>query len=222
MMKRSADTGRFEPRWPVALTILVLLFVLAALPDRIRLYPSWLAYALGIAVLTPLAGVGLTSARLWWRRVERVVVLVFVVVVAAMIVINLANVTVLMLSRSAHTSGIQLLTSSIALWVTNVFTFSLLYWQIDRGGPEGRIEGGSGRADWLFPQVGAPPGEVPRGWYPSFVDYLYLSYSTATAFSSTEVAPLTIRAKLMMMLQSMISLATIVLVASRAINILGS
>ena len=63
---------------------------------------------------------------------------------------------------------------------------------------------------------------MPRGWHPAFVDYLYLSYSTATAFSTTEVAPLTPRAKLMMMLQSMISLVTIVLVASRAINILGS
>jgi uncharacterized membrane protein len=98
----------------------------------------------------------------------------------------------------------------------------LLYWQIDRGGPEGRIDGAHDWPDWLFPQVGAPAGDVPGDWRPTFVDYLYLSYSTATAFSTTEVAPLTARAKLLMMLQSMISLTTIVLVASRAINILGS
>jgi len=219
-MKRSAGTGRFEPRWPVGLTILALLVLLAVLPDRIRLYPSWLGYAVGIAVLTPLAGVGLTSAKQRWRRVERIVILVFVVVVGAANLVNLANLTALMLSREAHTSGMQLLTSSIALWVTNVFVFSLLYWQIDRGGPEARVDGAGGWADWLFPQEEAPAEDVPRDWHPAFVDYLYLSYSTATAFSTTEVAPLTPRAKLM--LQSMISLITIVLVASRAINILGS
>jgi hypothetical protein len=136
--------------------------------------------------------------------------------------VNLANLTVEMLSSSAHASGMQLLTSSIALWVTNVFIFSLLYWQIDRGGPEGRIEGAGNWPDWLFPQVQAPKGDVPEDWHPTFVDYLYLSYSTATAFSTTEVSPLTPRAKMLMMLQSMISLITIVLVASRAINILGS
>jgi len=221
-MKRLAQAGRFEPRWPVAVTILTLLFLLAVLPDRIRLYPSWLAYVVGIAVLTPLAGVGLTSARQWWRRVERIVVVAFVVVVGAGTIVNLANLTVKMLSGSAHTSGLQLLTSSIALWVTNVFVFSLLYWQVDRGGPEARIDGGGSRPDWLFPQATAPADEVAHDWHPVFVDYLYLSYSTATAFSTTDVVPLTSRAKLMMMLQSMISLVTIVLVASRAINILGS
>jgi hypothetical protein len=78
------------------------------------------------------------------------------------------------------------------------------------------------RPDWLFPQVGAPPESVPSDWSPVFVDYLFLSYSTATAFSATEVLPLTSRAKMLMMLESSISLMTIVLVASRAINILGS
>jgi hypothetical protein len=221
-MKRSARTGRFEARWPVGLTIFVLLFLLAVLPDRIRLYPSWLAYVAGIAVLIPLAGVGLTSAREWWQRFERIIILVFVVVVGAANIASLAILTVEMLSPSAHISGMQLLTSSIALWINNVFVFSLLYWQIDRGGPEARIDGAGGRADWLFPQEGAPAEIVADDWHPTFVDYLYLGYSTATAFSTTEVAPLTARAKLMMMMQSMISLITILLVAARAINILGS
>jgi hypothetical protein len=221
-MKRSARIGRFEPRWPVAVAILVVLFLLSVLPDRILLYPSWLGYVVGSAVLTPLAGVSLTSPRQWWRRVERIVVLVFVVIVGAANLVNLANLTAMMLAREAHASGMQLLTSSIALWVTNVFVFSLLYWQIDRGGPEIRIDNKGGWPDWLFPQEAAPAEDVPRDWHATFVDYLYLSYSTATAFSTTEVVPLTPRAKLMMMLESMISLVTIVLVASRAINILGS
>jgi hypothetical protein len=78
------------------------------------------------------------------------------------------------------------------------------------------------RTDWLFPQESAPAGAVPAGWRPTFVDYLYLSFSTATAFSTTEVAPLTARAKLLMMLESTISLVTIVVVASRAINMFGN
>jgi uncharacterized membrane protein len=100
--------------------------------------------------------------------------------------------------------------------------FSLLYWQMDRGGPEARVKHVEGRTDWLFPQENAPARDVPANWQPAFVDYLYLGYSAATAFSTTDVMPLTARAKLLMMLESAISLATIVIVAARAINILGS
>jgi hypothetical protein len=78
------------------------------------------------------------------------------------------------------------------------------------------------RPNWLFPQEGAPDEDVPPGWKPSFVDYLFLGYSTATAFSTTDVMPLTSRAKMLMMVESAISLATIVVIAARAINILGS
>ncbi len=126
-----------------------------------------------------------------------------------------------MVRRSGEVSGIQLLTSSVALWVLNVLTFSLLYWQLDRGGPEARANQARPRPDWLFPQEGAPR-DVPPDWRPTFVDYLFLGYSTATAFSTTDVMPLTSRAKMLMMLESTISLATIVAVMSRAINILGS
>lgn len=220
-MKGPASAGRYEARWPVALSILTLLFLLTYLPERIRLYPSWLAHGAGVAVLIPLVGIGFTSARERWRHLERIVIFVFVVVGGATLVVTLAILIFEMLSKSAHISGIRLLTSSIALWVTNVIVFSLLYWQIDRGGPEARIDGAVGRADWLFPQEGAPAEVMPDFWHPVFIDYLYLAYSTATAFSTTEVAPLTPRAKLMMMMQSMISLITIVLVGARAINIIG-
>jgi hypothetical protein len=107
------------------------------------------------------------------------------------------------------------------VWVTNVLTFSLLYWQIDRGGPEARANNAITRPDWMFPQTGAP-GDAPPDWRPKFVDYLVLGFSTATAFSPTDALPLTSRAKMLMMLESTISLVTIVVVASRAINILGN
>ena len=77
------------------------------------------------------------------------------------------------------------------------------------------------RPDWLFPQAGIPE-DVPPDWRPLFFDYLFLGYNTATAFSPTDVLPLTHRAKLLMMLESTISLLTLVIVVSRAINVLPS
>ena len=136
-------------------------------------------------------------------------------------VANLTQLIAEMVHRSGEIGGIQLLTSSVAIWVNNVLTFSLLYWQIDRGGPEARAANAGPKPDWLFPQEGARE-DVPPDWRPTFVDYLFLGFSTATAFSPTDTLPLTSRAKLLMMLQTTISLVTIVAVMSRAINILGS
>jgi hypothetical protein len=168
-----------------------------------------------------MAAIMLNRAKERWLRIERILTLVFVVVAGSGMIVDLTLLIAEMVRRSGKVSGIQLLSSSVAMWVLNVLTFSLLYWQIDRGGPEARANTASPRPDWLFPQVGVPR-DVPPGWRPTFVDYLFLGYSTATAFSTTDVMPLTSRAKMLMMLESTISLATIVAVMSRAINILGS
>ena len=221
-LKDSAQAPHFEPRWPVGLAILGVLFLLMALPGRIKLFPNWTVYVVAVAVLAPMAAVGLTAARQRWLRVERAVTLLFFVAAAVITLANLWNLIGAMIHRPSDISGLQLFASSIAVWVTNVLIFSLLYWQMDRGGPEARVNNAVTRPDWLFPQEGAPPEDVPPGWRPAFVDYLFLGYSTATAFSTTDVMPLTSRAKLLMMLESAISLATIVVVAARAINILGS
>jgi hypothetical protein len=170
----------------------------------------------------PIAAVGLMARKKLWMRIERIVIIFFFVVMGIGTLGNMANLLHSMVYNSENISGIQLLTSSISIWVVNVFMFSLLYWQIDRGGPEARVNYANTRPDWLFPQDGASPESVPEDWCPVFVDYLFLSYSTATAFSTTDVMPLTSRAKMMMMLESTISLMTIVVVASRAINILGN
>lgn len=221
-MKEATQPLRFERRWPVVLTIFAVIVLLGVLPGPIRLLPLWVTYVVGGAVLVPIAAVGLTAARARWLRVERAVTLLFFVFAAAGSLANLANVIIAMAQKPTGITGLQLLTSSVAVWVTNVMTFSLLYWQMDRGGPEARVQHTGARTDWLFPQESAPDGHVPADWRPTYVDYLYLSYSTATAFSTTEVAPLTARAKLLMMLESTIALVTIVVVASRAINIFGN
>lgn len=220
-METPVQRFRIEPRWPVALTILVVILLLALLPKYIRLMPMWVSYVLGAVVLVPIAVVGLTSGQARWLRVERMVTLIFFVITAVLILVNMANLLRAMVQRSAEITGVQLLASSVAAWVINVFMFSLLYWQIDRGGPEARVNHAEARRDWFFPQEGDAVSAAPPDWQPVFVDYLYLAYQTATAFSTTDVAPLTHRAKLLMMFESAISLATILVVAARAINILG-
>lgn len=215
-------THNFEPRWPVALAILAVMFLLAAMPGRIRLFPIWVTYVVGFAALIPIGAVGLTAAKPGWLRIERIVTLLFFAVLAFVTLTNLGNLIRAMINHSAEIGGLPLLASSVTVWVTNVLMFALLYWQIDRGGPEARVNDATARPDWLFPQEGAPVEDVPRGWEPTFIDYLYLGFSTATAFSTTDAMPLTPRAKLLMMLESTISLITIVVVASRAINILGN
>jgi hypothetical protein len=212
---------RIETRWPVALAVLAVTLLLAKLPDRVRVLPVWALYFSGIVLIVPMVGVMLTRGKEQWLRVERVITLVFCVAAACGIIADLTLLIAEMLRRSGEVSGIQLLTSSVAIWALNVLTFSLLYWEIDRGGPEARSNDASPRPDWLFPQEGAPQ-DVSPDWRPTFVDYLFLGYSTATAFSTTDLMPLTSRAKMLMMLESTISLVTIVAVMSRAINILGS
>jgi hypothetical protein len=221
-MNSRTGSPHAEPRWPVALVIIAVLFLLEALPEQVRLLPKWVVYVIGFAVLIPIGAVGLTAARARWLHVERKVTLLFFLVAGILTVANLVNLIRGILGRSAEMDGLQLLASSTGVWVTNVLMFSMLYWQIDRGGPEARMNGTSARPDWFFPQEGAPAKAVLLAWQPTFIDYLYLGYSTATSLSTTDTVPLTSRAKLLMMLESAIALVTIVVVASRAVNILAS
>jgi len=219
-MKNPVSPRSIEPRWTVALTILVVLGLLTVLPDRVRFVPIWAPYILGLVVLVAMAIVVLTGGKARWLRLERIVLLVFCVLMAIPTLVGLTYLIYEMINRSAVLDGLQLLTSSIAVGVVNVLIFSLLYWQIDLGGPEARIHRRHSQPDWLFPQ--ADLQDVMPNWRPTFIDYLFLSYNTATAFSPTDALPLTVRAKLLMMTQSVISLVTILVVVSRAINIIGS
>ena len=119
----------------------------------------------------------------------------------------------------AGSTGTTLLVDALNIWVTNVIVFALWFWSTDRGGPPtcGLVK--RAEADFLFPQMSLNDRDM-RGWLPGFVDYLFLAFTNATAFSPTDTMPLTPRAKLLMMAEAMISLLTIALVAARAVNIL--
>lgn len=220
-MKEQSQSIRIEPRWPVVLAILAAILMVVLLPERVVLFPAWFPYVIGIALILPMAAVRLSAEKARWLRVERTIMLLFIVAMGVGTLANLASLIRAMVRRSGEVGGLQLLSSSIVVWVSNVLIFSLLYWRIDRGGPEARANNAGTRPDWLFPQAGAPE-DAPPDWRPTFVDYLFLGFSTATAFSPTDALPLTSRAKMLMMLESTMSLGTIVVVASRAINILGS
>jgi hypothetical protein len=212
---------KIEPRWPVMLTIVVEVFLLGALPGRVKTLPVWAIPALLIVTLLPMVALSLSANKSRWLPIERIFLQPFLLISAFVLLDGLAFLLSAMLLPKAHVSGIQLLESSLAAWTGNVLICSLVYWRLDQGGPESRYNDVSAKPDWLFPQPSA--GEhVPSSWHPTYVDYLFLAFCTATAFSPTDVLPLTSRAKLLMMAESTISLVTIIAIAARAINILSS
>jgi hypothetical protein len=220
-MMQPAEATDIEPRWPVMVAVVAVVALLTMLPARVRVFPQWVSYVLAIALIVPMAALAFATAKAPWLRIERIVTLLFFAIAGFAMVDQLVHLLGSMVGRSAGLSGLQLLTSSIAVWAMNVLIFSVAYWRTDRGGPEARVRRTSTKPDWLFPQEGVPD-QVRPDWHPTFIDYLFLSYCTATSFSPTEAQPLTSRAMLLLMMESMISLVTVIAVAARAINILGS
>jgi hypothetical protein len=112
-----------------------------------------------------------------------------------------------------------LLASGAAIWVTNIIAFALWYWNLDRGGPAARAAGTVSSPALIFPEM-LHPQHVGADWYPTFVDYFHFSFSTAAAFSPTDVSAVKPWAKLMLMAESAVSLVVGILVVARAVNIL--
>ena len=117
------------------------------------------------------------------------------------------------------TSGRSLIYAAGAIWVTNVMIFGLWFWELDRGGPYARCSNLRRNPDFLFPQM-TNPDTTTKKWVPTYMDYLYVSFTNALAFSPTDTMPLTPMAKFLMLIQSLVSVITVVLVAARAVNIL--
>ncbi len=208
-----------EPRWPATLAVLVAAILNFVLPGKFTLGPNWLMPALEMAVLVPLsvAAPRRVANENRWKQAAAV---------GLIAIVNIANFASLyllirtLLFNGKAINGIELLYSSVAIWLTNIIVFALWYWELDRGGPDDRLSDQHPAPDFLFPQMTAP-GCTYDGWAPVFIDYLYVAFTNATAFSPTDTMPLTPAAKMLMLLQSSASLATIAIVASRAINILS-
>ena len=152
-------------------------------------------------------------------RLERAASLGLVGLLAAANAVALA-VLLHRLVGGGASNGRTLLAEAAGVWLTNVVAFALAYWELDRGGPHARLDPDDhALPDLLFPQD-ADPSVAPRGWRPGFADSLFTSLTASTAFSPTDVMPLTPRAKLLVGLQSLVSLLTVGLVAARAVNVL--
>ena len=206
-----------EPFWPVQLTILVAIGLQVTLPERLTAGPTWLIPALeGLLFLGMFAA---TPRELEGEHpVRRRVALTLTAFVSAANVFSLVELTHLLLHHDVS-EGHRLIISGMLIWLTNFLIFALWYWELDRGGPGRRAAGHDEAPDFLFPQMSDDHIE-PLDWRPKFLDYLYVSLTNATAFSPTDTMPLSPMAKMVMGLQSIVSLVTIGLVISRAVNIL--
>lgn len=213
--------ARLERRWPIVLAILAVVVITDNLPDHLQVMPSFTGYLAAACAAAAMALVAWSRDGVRWLRLEDAVVTATCLMLLGGCILALRVLITSIVGGSSPIGGFELLSSSVAVWVNNMLGFALLYWVTDRGGPRGRLAGADARPDWLFPQMSGAPGTA-ADWEPAFVDYLSLAFWTATAFSPTDVAPLTARAKLLMMAQASISLVTLVVVASRAINVLGS
>jgi hypothetical protein len=208
-----------EPRWPALAAVFAAVALQLVLPDSLirglgnRGVVPGAEGALIVVIL--IANPGRISPE--QSRLRAVGITLIALTTAA----NLISLTELIhaLLYGAKTTGRPLVYASVPIWLTNVIVFGLWYWELDRGGPAARTTVSHRRPDFLFPQM--VTSEASPGWTPGFLDYLYTSFTNATAFSPTDTMPLTAWAKLLMMLQSFASLVTVAVVVSRAVNILS-
>ena len=194
--------------------------------------PKWLAPAVEILLLVPLS-----FATAWtlekakngsdhhlleianYRKQIRIAAIILTALITIMNFAALFELVRALLSGKAG-AGPSLLLDAVNIWTTNVIAFALWFWNIDRGGPALRGLSQNNTQDFLFPQM-SMPSQKEADWMPGFIDYVFVAFTNATAFSPTDTLPLSQRAKLLMMAQAGVSLLVVALVAARAVNILA-
>ena len=210
--------ARRDPFWPAQLTAAAAIALYVSLPSKLTIGPVWLLPALEALLLVGLI-VAMPNPAVQYSPHRRQFALALTAVVSAANIVSLA-LLIHYLLKGGKVGGHRLILSGVVLWVTNVLVFALWYWELDRGGPVARVLKPDAQVDFLFPQM-SDERWAPKNWQPGFVDYFYVSFTNATAFSPTDAMPLTQMAKLLMLVQSLVSLITIGLVVARAVNILA-
>ena len=224
-----------ELRPQLALAALGALLVGVAyllLPASLTVGPNWLLLAIEAVVLLPL------TVSAYFRPLPPMLMRgMKIALQVALTLALLTSLTLLVANLSEFQRGAQVLRPAALLWVSNILIFAVSYWELDGGGPAKRHVRGHQAGDFLFPQYAVPtlepssahtaspkPEQVhptrSRRWIPGYVDYLFLAFGFATALSPADTAPLTPRAKLLMMAEALISLTIIVVLIGRSINIL--
>jgi hypothetical protein len=207
-----------EKRWPMAVTVLVAIVLTVSLPAHTHHDEAYVlaGFEALLLVLMMVADPGRIDRRTAVMRKLSIAMVAVLVVTAFAATIDLVG-------KLVHGTGFAndagvLLQVGASVWVLNVIAFAFAYWEFDRGGAAARAHELVVEPDFAFPQHLDPEVSTP-GWRPVFVDYLYLAFTSATAFSPTDAMPLTGRAKLAMMVQGTISLVILGLVIARAVNV---
>jgi hypothetical protein len=208
-----------EPRWPTAVAMIATGVLFYALPPAMSVGPDWLVLVLVAALVAP--------ATFFHKRGQHRLNQIFGYMGQIVVTLSLAASIALLVSRlPAHRdSPAELLRAAALLWLSNMLVFASWYWRLDAGGPNQRdLVRSHTDGAFLFPQMVLDPElrkEMKEDqWRPGFVDYLFLAFNTSTAFSPTDVPVLSRWAKVLMMLQSSISLTAIAILGARAVNIL--
>lgn len=207
--------------WPALVALLIIGVIYGFISSQLTLGPRGLVLGLIILLMIPL----LMSVQRGLLRLTRTLaflllgLLTLAEAISTVFLILGVTTGALRLSEVPHDTAIVLLRDGALIWLVNVLTFSLWYWEVDSGGPGRRLHHGYHSTDFVFPQL-TLEHSTEATWCPGYIDYLFLSFNTSTAFSPTDTLTLSQRAKLLMMLQSLISLAVLAILAARAINTL--
>ena len=218
---------RHEPRWHAGVAVVAALALYVTLPPKVVVGPVWVLPLVLLVILIPLMIISpQRHQEAGWQRT------LSIAHIAVLNAFNIATIVLLFFwqlseHHARHLSGEQLLQAAVQIWLTNIIVYALWFWEIDRRGPEWRTHKVADQdirhADFLFPQMTLQPDLRDQlSWRPMFLDYVFLSFTNATAFSPTDTFPLTRFAKVLMMGEALTSLVTIAIIAGRAINILGT
>jgi len=211
MGKPKPKDSATEARWPAAIAVIGLGGSSLALPDDMIPGPRWLVPIVILLLLIPTT----LAHRRGRHKMDMVLGYAISVIVTLALVASLASFLRLVGSRSAP----ELLKAAAILWITNILVFALWYWRLDAGGPHERESRGAHTAGaFFFPQMMDSAPNVDPGWSPRFVDYLFVSFCTSTAFSPTDTPVLSRWAKLLTMVQAIISLLCVAVLVSKAIG----
>ncbi len=208
-----------EPRWQAILALVAVGGIYTALPGELSVGPRWLLLIIVTVLLVPTV----VAHRTGRHSLNHLLGIINNTVITAGLIGSLA---LLISGLPSHKEAARpLLASAASLWLSNVLTFALWYWRLDGGGPFARRRRGSyGSRAFLFPQMQIERSERAtfgvETWSPGFVDYLFVAFNTSAAFSPTDTPVLTSWAKLLNMVQSLISLTIVVILISRAVGVL--
>lgn len=217
------ESASHESTVPAAVLVVISFALYWLLPGHFRPVPAMVMIVL-VLVLVALLLVFVPSRHREVARWQRALVMVVIAAITISNAYDLIRLLEALLSKNQSMTGRELILSAGVIWLTNVIVFGLWYWELDRGGPGRRAAARDDETlkrypDFQFPQM-ENPQLAPPHWHPRLIDYVYFSFSNGTAFSATDVMPLSHWAKGLMMVQAGSSLLLVVLVTARAVNVL--